>query len=227
MVAKGTFYGVTAILIAGILVSSSLAVFYYNRYQDQAANSQKYANELKTALASYDSLSGSYNTSLRDYRTTLSLLANAVANMNTSMPAYVNASADLSSLWASYQNLASLSGTKALAYGVHMLVNYGNGTSHWYNDSTAQPGWNGYVVTLVLLQGKVQAIWYPQYGEHFVSAINGVPGTASESWFVWEFGSGGWTASQTGADFIQVHNGTVIAWTLCGYDASFNPTCEP
>ena len=224
---KATFYGVVAVLVAAILISSSVAVFYYYRYEDQASASQQYANELKTALERYNSLSSSYSASLQDYKTTLTLLVDAVADLNTSTPAYLNASAALSSLWSSYQTLASVSGTRVLTYGVHMLVDYGNGTRRWYNDSAIQPGWNAYVVTLVLLDGNVQATWYPQYGEHFVMGINGVTANGPDSWFVWEYEGGGWTASQTGADYIQVRNGTIVAWTLCSYDADFNPSCRP
>ena len=226
-VSKGTFYGTVGVLVALLLISSMAALTYYNQYQQQSTETERYVGELSTALASYRSLAGSYSSSLRDYNTTLSLLAAAVANLNTSTPAYMNAGTALSSLWKSYQSLASSFEPKVLAYGVHMLVDYGNGTRHWYNDSSSQPGWNAYVLTLVLFDGNVQATWYPQFGEHFVTGVNGVTGTESESWFVWEHGSQGWSASPTGADGIHIHNGTVFAWTLCGYDASFNPACTP
>lgn len=227
MASRGTFYGVVTVLVAALLVTSSLAAFYFYRYQDQASASQEYANELGTALSRYNSLSTSYNASLQDYRTTLVLLTEAVANLNTSTTAYLNASMALSSLWSSYQALASAGGTHVLAYKVSMLVDYGNGTRRWYNGTAVQPGWNAYVVTLVLLDGRVQAVWYPQYEEHFVSGINGVASASSNSWFVWVHDSGGWTVAPTGSDFVRVHDGTIFAWTLCGYDVDYNPTCSP
>lgn len=222
-----TLVGVVAVLLAALLVVSSAAAFYY--YQDQQASSQdqRHVAELNAALSSYRSLSGSFNASLRDYNRTLALLAAAVGDLNTSTPSYLAAGTALSSLWSSYQQLASSSGRRALSYGVHALLDFENGTRRWYNDSSVQPGWDGYVVTLVLLDGKVQAAWYPQYGEHFVTGLEGVPQTASKSWFVWTFAGGTWTVSQTGPDQILVDNGTVLAWTLCGYDASYNPTCVP
>jgi len=210
-----------------LLISSTFALVYYSDYQQASSQSGSYAGELGTALASYRSLSGDYNSSLRDYNTTLSLLATAVANLNTSTPAYVNASAALAKLWDSYQQLANISGRRTLAYTVNLLVDFGNGTLMWYNDTSTQPGWNGYVASLVVLKGNVQATWYPQYGEHFVTGIEGVPSTPSTSWFVWKFGGGGWSSSQTGADQMEVNNGTTIAWTLCTYDSSYNPTCSP
>ena len=220
-------YGVVAVFVAVLMITSSLTVYYYGQSQLSSSQNQKYAGELGVALASYRSLSMEYNSSLAGYYTTLSLLATAVANLNTSTPAYKNASLALSSLWSAYQRLASFSGRRALVYSVHLLVDFGNGTRRWYNDTAVQPGWNGYLASLVLLKGEVQADWYPQYGEHFVTGVAGVSQTPTTSWFFWESSGGKWTIAQSGADGLQINNGTSIAWTLCGYDSSFNPTCSP
>ncbi len=222
-----TLYGIVAVLVALLIMTSTVASYYYFEDQRTAAQNQGYIAELDHAIASYNSLSGSYNSSLGDYNLTLSLLVTAVVNLNTSTPAYRTASSDLASLWTNYEQLASSTGRRAIVYGVHLLVDFGNGTGRWYNDTAAQPGWNGYVVTLVLLDGNVQAAWYPQYGEHLVTGVDGVQQTASKSWFVWDFSGGRWSVSQTGADQLSVINGTALAWTLCGYDANYNPTCTP
>jgi len=227
MPTRGVFYGTIVVLVALLLVASTAAAVYYLQYEQQISQSQQYAGELSTALASYRSLSSSYNNSLDDYNKTLSLLATAIANLNTSTPAYQNASVALSSLWGSYQQLSSAGGRKPLAYDVHMLLDFGNGTLRWYNDSTAQPGWNGFVTSVVLLNGNVQAVWYPQYGEHFVAGLDGVPQSSSSYWGVWEFAGAQWNYLQTGADLLQVHNGTTFAWALCGVDANYLPTCTP
>jgi hypothetical protein len=224
---RPTFYGVLAILAAGFLVSSSLAVFYYYQYQDQASVSQRYANELTTALSRASSLSTNLDASLADYRATLSLLADAIANLNTSAPVYVNASNALASLWTSYRTLADLSGGGAVAYSVDIKTDFGNGTRSWRNGTLVEPGWNGYVVTLAVFSGRVQAVWYPQYQEHFVTGIDGVASSSSNSWFVWEYQGGSWQLLTTGADSLHAYNGTMIAWTLCGYDVTFNPVCTP
>lgn len=227
MPSKGVFYGVVAVFLALLIISSSLAIYYYGQYQQTGSRNQKYADELTTALASYRSLSGSFNASLLGYNRTLALLSSAVANLNTSTPAYRNASVALASLWTSYQELSSLGGRRALVYGVHLLVDFGNGTRRWYNNTSIQPGWNGYMATLVLLKGNVQATWYPQYGEHYVTAVDGLSQNSTASWFFWYSSGGNWSLAQTGADGLMVDNGTSIAWTLCGYDANFNPTCPP
>jgi len=234
LVSKGAFYGAVVVLVALLLFTSSAALIYYNQYQQKASQNESYVSELDSALSRYRELATAYNSSLTDYNRTLSQLATAVANLNTTTPAYGNASAALASLWASYEKLADFGGRRALVYEVRMMVDFGNGTRRWYNDSSVQPGWSGYVATLVLLDGRLQAAWYPAGyfgpdtpGEHFVSGVDGVSQTATESWFVWQFGSGGWAQLPTGADGMEVVNGTTFAWTLCGYDQNFNPTCTP
>ncbi len=226
-VSRGTFYGVVAVLVAGVVLSSSLALSYYESYQAQKAETDRYVAELNSALASYDLLTHSYNSSLGDYASTLSLLASAVDNLNTSLPAYGRAAAALPALWHSYEGLSQLSGRSAATYEVSMKVDFGNGTDRWYNQTRIAPGWNGYVATLVLLGGKINATWYPQYGEHFVTSLSGAAGNNTASWFVWTRANSTWAYSATGVDAIQVYNGTVFAWTLCGFDASYNPQCSP
>jgi hypothetical protein len=208
-------------------VSSTAALYYYGQNEQTESQNQRYIGELSSALATYRSLSADYNASLGDYGTTLSLLAGAVANLNTSTPAYRNASLELSSLWNSYERLAAVNGRRALSYEVRMLLDFGNGTRRWYNDSSAEPGWNGYVTTLVLLKGDVQAVWYPQFGEHFITQLAGVSQTASEYWGVWQYSGGQWTYLQSGVDLLDIHNGTTFGWALCGLDASYKPTCTP
>ncbi len=203
-----------------------MALLYYNQYQQQASETQRYVSEVQAALASYRSLSSDNRAALAGYNTTISLLADAVANLNTSTQAYHDASGALSTLWSRYLTLSG-NGSGSYVYSARMLVDFGNGTRHWFNDTQIQPGWNAYVATVVLLGGRVQASWYPQYQEHFVEGLDGVASGQSNSWFVWEYGKGGWQLSQTGADPIQVFNGTAFAWTLCGYDSNFNPTCTP
>ncbi len=226
MTARSTFYGAVVVLVAALVLSSSIAVLYYSQYESQLSKTQSYAGELSTALAKYRTLSASNDAVLSDYNGTLSLLADAVANLNTSSPAYRQASAALAALWGRYLVLSE-NESVSFIYNVRMLIDFGNGTRLWFNDTATQPGWNAYVTTLVLLDGKVQATWYPQYQEHFVQGLDGVTSGRTDSWFVWSYGKSGWQQSQTGADVIPVHNGTVFAWTLCGYNSNLNPTCSP
>ena len=214
------------VFVAVILMVASVGTYYYYQDQQQVQANKAYTNELEAALASYRTLSGRFNSSLQDYNTTLVLLAAAVADLNTSAPAYQTASSALASLWNEYQVLSREGGITAPSYEVNMLVDYGNGTRVWYNDTRAQPGWNGYVVTLVLLNGDVQATWYPQYGEHYVTGIGGVPNTQDKFWFlVTANQTGSWQVATVGADQIHVFNGTTFAWVYCAENAAYGPSC--
>ncbi|MBI3859661.1 MAG: hypothetical protein HY296_05405 [Thaumarchaeota archaeon] len=213
MAEEGRSYGILAVALAALVISSSVAVLYYEDYQAEASSNARHKQELIAAL--------------RSYNETLSVLSDAVANLNTSGSSYIDASTALASLWHRYNALASESGSGVPAYQADILIDFGNGTRHWFNGTAVQPGWNGFLATLVLLDGRMGAVWYPQYGEHFVTSLAGVESTQTTSWFFWEHGQAGWTASQTGADGVEVFNGTRLAWTLCGYDAQYNPTCHP
>lgn len=226
-------YGLVTVLVAALLLVSGFAALYF--YQDQQVNTQKqrYVQELDTALAGYKSLEASYNASLADYNMTLSLLVDAVSTLNTSTTAYQTASLALASLWKDYQQLAGSSGRGALVYEAHMLVDYGNGTRIWFNGTATQPGWNAYVVTLVLLNGMVEATWYPpgyfspgQPGEHFVTGIGGVSNTRTEYWWLLTYNqSTSWQVAQIGADEIPIFNGTTFAWAFCPSSANYLPAC--
>src|SRR5215467_9100988 len=109
---RGVFVGTISVLVALLLITSSLAVLYYGQAQSLASENQRYVGELDASLSSYRSLVASYDQSLKDYNSTLSLLGDAVANLNTSTLAYKNASLALPSLWSDFQNLAALGGRR-------------------------------------------------------------------------------------------------------------------
>ena len=219
--------GAIVLLVALLLVTSSLAALYYGRYQEQVSETNSYVTELNGALARYSQLGASYSSSLMDLNTTIFLLTNALSNLNTSTPAYLEGSQELGALWSRYQTMESAAVAGAPRYSASMLLDFGNGTKRSFVDMAIQPGWNAYIATLVILNGSVQATWYPEFQEHYVTAIDGASGGRSDAWFVWSLNGTRWDLAPTGADAVQVHNGTEFAWTLCSYDQSFNPVCSP
>jgi type II secretory pathway pseudopilin PulG len=209
------------------------------KYHLATANLTQASAGLNYTEYSFQALASLYNRSL-------SLLSSAVSSLNTSSQAYVSGSRQLSTLWSSYlqllrsyrSELASLrvSPVRAglsspLAYYTNILVDFGNGTRTWYNETAVQPGWNLYVATLVLFKGDVQATWYPQYQEHFVYGIGGVANSASQNraWFLWTWNaSASWQMAQVGADQLTVYNDSVFAWTYCQYNpTTYSPSCSP
>lgn len=122
--------------------------------------------------------------------------------------------------------LKASAGTSGFAASTNILLDFGNGTQRWYNDTRVQPGWNVYLATVVITDGNLNDTWYPQYGEHLVNGIDGVQNTGSRSWFLFSYNSTSrWQATQLGADELPASNGSVYAWAYCGVSASYGPTC--
>ncbi|MHB8568356.1 MAG: hypothetical protein ACYC7D_15410 [Nitrososphaerales archaeon] len=111
----------------------------------------------------------------------------------------------------------------------NIFMDFGNGTQHWYNNTRVQPGWNLYVATLSLTNGNVNATLYgPPLNEHFVTGIDGVQNSKTTSWFLWTWNStASWQVANVGPDLLRMYNQSVYAWTFCGMDSNYNPTCTP
>ncbi|MHB1908213.1 MAG: hypothetical protein ACYCQJ_04985 [Nitrososphaerales archaeon] len=117
-----------------------------------------------------------------------------------------------------------------LTLSANLLIDYGNGTLHWYNSTIIQPDENMYVGTVVATGGNVNATYYPQYQEHFVTAINGVAQTSQVTWSNWLFNdtTKSWTVPLVGPDLVVMQNASSYAWTYCGYNSTtYLPTCTP
>jgi len=214
-----TAYGIIAVLLAGLVLTSSFGIYYYSRFGQESQVETHYASDLSDANAQYNQLASRYDSALALYNQTLALLAGTVGAVNTSLPIYAQASSQLSGLWSSYLKLKPQS---AKVYSADILLNFGNGTRHWYNNTQVQPGWNLYTATVVLTGGNMQAAWYPSFGEHLVNSIEGVSGTATTYWLIWSYNSTAcWQQSDLGADLLPVYNGSVFARALCGQ------TCQP
>jgi len=112
----------------------------------------------------------------------------------------------------------------------NLLIDFGNGTRHWYNGTRIQPGWNLYTETLAVTNGKVNATCCA-YGSHFVTGIAGVQSTpgSTKSWTVWTFNStSSWQQADVGVDELGVSNDSVYAWTFCAYNPiTYVPLCSP
>ena len=115
-----------------------------------------------------------------------------------------------------------------------ILLDFGNGTLLWRNDTEVPTGANAYVATVIAARGAVNATLYPpfapgQSAEHFVTGIYNVTETRQQSWFIWTYnGTAGWQLAQVGPDDLTAGNGSVFAWTFCSYNASTGaPACTP
>ncbi|MEM0075242.1 MAG: hypothetical protein QXG05_03975 [Nitrososphaerota archaeon] len=216
-------YSIISVLVALIIIISSLAALYYYDYSQVSSLNASNIQQLKTFESKYSSLAGRYNSLLSYYNDSLYYLSLAISQLNTSSTAYIQASQNLTQLWSIYKHLIPASNQLPTT---DIKIEFSNGTYQWYN-ITVQPGWNLYIATLVATNGSLQATWYPEYGEHFVTGILGVQNTNSEYWFLWVYQNASWQIAQVGADDLPANNGTVYAWTFCTANAEFMPTCTP
>lgn len=225
---KGVSVAVAVFLLALLVVSGTVAAFYHAQYNAQAAASSQYVKDLQAADSRFNQTATNYNVLLAQYNLSISLLSKSVAQLNTSSPVYQQASTELAALWKTYLELKPEGTT---LYSANIVIDFGNGTKTWYNGTGVQPGWNLYILTLVLTSGRLDAQWYPQYGEHFVTGVDGVTNNPSldRSWFFWDWNATAkWQSPPVGADDLNVYNGSDFAWTYCNYDPStFVPLCTP
>jgi len=117
-----------------------------------------------------------------------------------------------------------------ITYSTSILFDLGNGTRVWHNGTLVPIGWNAYNVTAYLLQGRINATYYPSFHppSHFVTGILGVQNTKQKFWYLWILNGSSWQPASVGPDGLLVQNHSVYAWTYCGSDpVSFAPSCKP
>ncbi len=84
------------------------------------------------------------------------------------------------------------------------LINYGNGTSVWYNSTNINPGQSFYNLTASV--AIVDSYYSPGLGSHYVLAINRVVQNSTYFWTLWIYCSGAnaWAPSAWGADYLLI-----------------------
>lgn len=93
---------------------------------------------------------------------------------------------------------------------VSTLINYGNGTSRWNNQTNTPSGWNFYQLTTTIARTEAQSF----SGQHLVTGLDGVRSTGQFYWTLWVFCQKdvAWSPSPVGADLITLENGDILAW---------------
>lgn len=110
---------------------------------------------------------------------------------------------------------------------VDTVINYGNGTITWANNTKIPNGWNFYNLTVLLTNGNVRTDNYTFVGvqEHQILEINGVPQTSTLYWSLWKFcpTHNAWDWSDVGADEIAMSNGGIYGWYFQNYNSQNAP----
>ena len=125
----------------------------------------------------------------------------------------------ISPVAAQTQPLASTSRGNNDDVSVNVLLNYGNGTLVWYNDTSVPSNANFYNVTTLVTNGNLGAVFFASFGSHFVYSINGVGCPASnifcdQAWSFWTLNGICWDLPFVGVDLIPVSQATTVAWFL-------------
>lgn len=172
---------------------------------------QRLSTELNMLWNSYLALTKNYTQELAAFQAVISTIREKLSYLNVTV------------------SLTAPQILKPSVYSTNVLFDFGNGTKVWYNNTVVQPGWNLYLVTLLISKGNLKSTWYPQYNAHFVTGIFGIENTDNSAWFLWTWNSTSkWQMAQVGADQLIVYNDSVFAWTFCSYNpVTYSPNCTP
>jgi hypothetical protein len=96
---------------------------------------------------------------------------------------------------------------------VNIMVDYGNGTVVWYNDTLIHLGANLLNATDIACDIEVQS---SNFGS-FVTSINGLAQDASNFW-IWSIYEEEWSMGPVGADQFILHEGDIVGWTYTSFE---------
>jgi hypothetical protein len=91
---------------------------------------------------------------------------------------------------------------------VNIMVDFGNGTVIWYNDTRIQTGASVLDATLIAVEADYQT---SDFGS-FVTSINGKEQDSTHFW-IWSVYEDEWGMGPVGADQYNLHDGDIIGWT--------------
>jgi hypothetical protein len=96
-------------------------------------------------------------------------------------------------------------------YKCNLAINYGNGTTIWYNNTVIPIGFSLFNATL-----KVASVEYVTTSDIFITAMNGVSQDtrAGRYWVYDSFVNGTWEIIWLSVTQYQVQNNDTIMWSL-------------
>ncbi len=97
-----------------------------------------------------------------------------------------------------------------LTIQVNVLINYGNGTKEWFNNTRVPIGLSAFNITRYI--AKVDYSIFEGLGL-FITKINDVGGDKDKWWSFWYWRDTGWVLSDIGATQYIPKNGEVLAWS--------------
>jgi len=100
---------------------------------------------------------------------------------------------------------------KKLTMPVNILIDYGNGTRKWYNNTLVPREASLFLATKII--ASVESITYPEMGE-FVTSINGVGGDPGRYWiwYIWNQNEGKWDWGPVACDKYILQDSDTVMW---------------
>jgi hypothetical protein len=100
---------------------------------------------------------------------------------------------------------------KKLTMPVNILIDYGNGTRKWYNNTLVPREANLLLATEII--ASVKSITYPEMGK-FVTNINGVGGDPGKYWiwYIWNRNESRWDWGPVACDKYILREGDTVMW---------------
>jgi hypothetical protein len=143
-------------------------------------------------------------------RLIIAILLIAIAVISIQIGAYY----DLERFFLTKKGAAENNGSHGIT--VNTLLNFGNGTSKWFNESSVPVGWNFYNLTIYIANGNVVSTWDADFHEHYITGIDGIVSRSNSAyyWALWQFCNNdrAWLYSNLGADDIIMSENQTMAW---------------
>lgn len=101
---------------------------------------------------------------------------------------------------------------EAVTMRVNIAIDYGNGTTVWYNNTLVPLG-----ATLLNATETVAEVQYTYWAQHqavFIDLINGIPTTEIHFWWwkYWDVEAQAWKDGEVGADICRLRPQETVMW---------------
>lgn len=110
-----------------------------------------------------------------------------------------------------YENLREE--LEGLTITINLLIDYGNGTVIWLNETRIPIG-----ADLLMATELIASVDYTvgEYGA-FVTSINGVGGDLNRFWIWYYLKEGEWVMGPVACDAWKLHDGDIVAWRYSSF----------
>lgn len=111
---------------------------------------------------------------------------------------------------------------QSLVLKVNVLINYGNGTKEWNNNTLVPIGATVFNATLA-----VADIDYSMWGEYvLINSINGIQGTQDTGWiwWIWNRSTSQWQSTIEAANKHVLVDGDTIGWNYQNWASTTPPS---